>query len=1394
MKPNYDEFSNEETDRKTNRSALELSKKKDVVPIKEYSVYPSFILDIMGPNFVKNKKETNNYFEFSGLTISDFCQEYMSRIFAKPLRNELECDLLNEKQKEIYTFFKEDFLFDDFEEVEPEIKVSLENLKTKLIEIKTEDIVNSFDISPDGSLIIYHDFDKIKLYDLQKQKQLPGFNECQHSREILCVKYRQKTNKIYSLCSQELRIFNSTTGKMLKSIQTPDLTTDFSQFSLTKNESEAQIGTVDGKILVYNLEKAEKIREIEGHRDKILFLDVLSKDNDILISSSLDNTIRIWEIESKKEKNRLKQHTDEISGVAIAPNSEFLVSSSFDGRIIKWNIEEGEAILTLTNKDEEAIESLAMFPCGNKVITGSSQGLIIWDLQIGNVIFRLEGFDEAFLSPLKLVSDGSKLVFGVDGDDTGVWVWNFDSYEKNQVVFEEKEAQLQENSSVDAAIKRFNLATLTPNGNYLAIMGAMNEVELWDLKGNVKKTLVVKGQSLEISTITCTNDSKFIVISDKKHMVRFYDVQTLKETKSLNCKEKDMKKEDNFSQIVISKDNRLLCYFSSGCFAIWEIETKEKKSRYDENIGLDYFCANDDFSLILAATDLYSIYCFTKQNLENVYWYFDYHERKIDLVSISPDNKIAVSLSKEQKIVCFWDLDNMILIRTLEMTLENRSLVYFTVKGEQLLAVNNFVIDYNNQIVLSKYHSFSNLSRNFYCTENNFILSMSVNAENGLKVEKIRNYFSEDILANYFLLNKFFINNEDQCFDENKEIYKGNVLLYPFRFNFLHLIAITQNKVPCKIDDDIQNLEVPMNALLTRDCFGNNCFDILMMNQNRELLRNFLNLYMKVYDNESTSFFYKILLFKNDYHKCKNNKLTTYDFFKNLMNLYGDTVALGQFLEKSFMDYQFYGNDLMMDEFDEPIFLISNDFKEFANLDILKERIRAIQGSKKRWLLKNEKKPAIVHCKVLCLEHFVDLTEESMQLQQEITKFGVSNAIFSNKALEVVVNYKWKAYARSYFLSNFKLFLIFLCIFLVDFMYVFPNRVMEGSDEIGTFGIISCILDSLNIMFFVYYSALEIRELKADPKDYLSSGFNYIDICLILCSLITLSLDILEIFGGIGINDIIKLFSSMAIFLYWTRLISYLRGFEGTAFMIRLIIEVIFDIRYFLILILLFTLSFNCALYVIQSSFNDSDTNYINFFDMFTLCYRLLLGDYTNYDNLEVEFSYYVWFLMIIFTLLLTVILLNLLISIIGNTFNTVFSSKNSTRTYELIKLMSEVNGIDDQAKENCEQLREQKILGKYFFCFYNDVNEEKIIEQNEFMKTMLENNKIYNEKLEDIQDKIEENSSNLEKKFEKIENELASNSVEMAKINKVVKEILNYLKMPSEDVKNRKVSKNFKN
>ena len=134
-------------------------------------------------------------------------------------------------------------------------------------------------------------------------------------------------------------------------------------------------------------------------------------------------------------------------------------------------------------------------------------------------------------------------------------------------------------------------------------------------------------------------------------------------------------------------------------------------------------------------------------------------------------------------------------------------------------------------------------------------------------------------------------------------------------------------------------------------------------------------------------------------------------------------------------------------------------------------------------------------------------------------------------------------------------------------------------------------------IYFVYY---EIKDVIRDGFSYLFDPFNYLDV-------LKYSLNIFLIIEAVdGKNtedeksDYLRGLAAVAVVLTWFKSFYWLRLFDSTSFYVRLIVETISDIKYFIILFVIILLTFGNALYILSIGKEDplyksySTNNFIN--------------------------------------------------------------------------------------------------------------------------------------------------------------------------------------------------------
>lgn len=137
------------------------------------------------------------------------------------------------------------------------------------------------------------------------------------------------------------------------------------------------------------------------------------------------------------------------------------------------------------------------------------------------------------------------------------------------------------------------------------------------------------------------------------------------------------------------------------------------------------------------------------------------------------------------------------------------------------------------------------------------------------------------------------------------------------------------------------------------------------------------------------------------------------------------------------------------------------------------------------------------------------------------------------------------------------------------------------------------------------------------------------------------------------------MFCSISVFLLWAKIFDWLRLFDSTSFYIKLIIVTVTDILPFFIIFPVFLVTFGTAMYVLSTN-RDEDSQVVDeymgwwFADSTLNQYLLSLGEFSmeNFNSGPQKVMCYLYFILATFFTQVTA--LNMLIAIMGSTFDAV--------------------------------------------------------------------------------------------------------------------------------------------
>lgn len=125
---------------------------------------------------------------------------------------------------------------------------------------------------------------------------------------------------------------------------------------------------------------------------------------------------------------------------------------------------------------------------------------------------------------------------------------------------------------------------------------------------------------------------------------------------------------------------------------------------------------------------------------------------------------------------------------------------------------------------------------------------------------------------------------------------------------------------------------------------------------------------------------------------------------------------------------------------------------------------------------------------------------------------------------------------------------------------------------------------------------------------------------------------------------------AVACLLMWLKFLYFLRLFESTQHLVRVIFSTIWDMKYFVGILCIFYMAFGEAFLRLaeKGDIPDGEDSFLdNFAEAFVYCVRLGVGDTDVLGLYDLNQPITGWILFVVFEILTTIILLSLLVTLI---------------------------------------------------------------------------------------------------------------------------------------------------
>ncbi|MEA5451353.1 serine/threonine-protein kinase [Leptolyngbya sp. CCNP1308] len=254
---------------------------------------------------------------------------------------------------------------------------------------------------------------------------------------------------------------------------------------------------------------------LKGHQSWVTAL-AFNAQQPMLVSGSLDDSVRIWNWQTGDLLHTLKGHARGVNAVAVDRRGQLLVSCGDDATVKIWQLGDGSLRHTLKGHLRD-VNAIALSHGNNLVASASEDGTLkLWHLNQGTLLKTLPG-SAGMLKTVAFAAADQRLISG--GLDNTVRIWDVQTATTLNVL--------------TGHTNTVNQVAVSPDGRLIASASKDRTVRLWDLAaGTLLHTL--QGHNQEVNTVAFFPDGQRLVSGSTDGTLRFWRSKdgSLKETLS----------------------------------------------------------------------------------------------------------------------------------------------------------------------------------------------------------------------------------------------------------------------------------------------------------------------------------------------------------------------------------------------------------------------------------------------------------------------------------------------------------------------------------------------------------------------------------------------------------------------------------------------------------------------------------------------------------------------------------------------------------------------------------------------------------------------------------------------------------------------------------------------
>lgn len=372
-------------------------------------------------------------------------------------------------------------------------------------------MITAVAITPDSRRAISADRDG-NLAVLDLPEGLPVFAIKAHDRAATALVVSPDGRKFITASEDgTANVWELESGRLLHTLGTPGWRPG-KTVTLADGRTGIQMDD-DGVPALLDRRSFQVIERYVGHTEEITSLAV-TPDSRRVITGSRDAALRVWDLETGAEQHILAGHEQYIYSVAVSPDGRLAASASSDRTVKVWDLATGACVHTLAGHKFD-VYCLAFTPDGRGLVTGSQDETVrCWDIDRGIELACLRGHTEQ-VRALVVTPDGRRAISA--SNDRSLCIWDLSV--KPAAV---KSRHLAPVNS--AAVARGGKLAVTVSGRQTSTAEDDNSLIVWDVPTGQARFVLAEHPSY-VWSAAITPDGKKAVAGCGDGSLRVWDVE-----------------------------------------------------------------------------------------------------------------------------------------------------------------------------------------------------------------------------------------------------------------------------------------------------------------------------------------------------------------------------------------------------------------------------------------------------------------------------------------------------------------------------------------------------------------------------------------------------------------------------------------------------------------------------------------------------------------------------------------------------------------------------------------------------------------------------------------------------------------------------------------------------